>query len=576
MNLEQFLAICRRMIAILDSSTNKSIVRNVMREVENENATIAAGIAEIRDELRGSDADRDDPKINEALNVLNEAVRENRSSGEQVDKRERDLFNDLNGIDDDIETLEKRKAEIKQLALSHRSQLGEKDLEEYNAELKLRIEKIDAEIKSKRKEQGKLESEIRGIKKEMNNNIVLEQYSSTRQERAMAAGLGAAKILMTERSKGKVKHKLSNEEIREILRYNTAESIATFTNGAINLRDNPDFAAITTTDKDFVAATATTLGINNGGVFIPVEALYDLLQIKPRESSFFQRVRKISVAAKIDFPYSKGNTGADWYAETDCMDYEQIEWGVLELGRNGLGKYIQTTWELEAMTPETFLRYLLQEVRNEMDKALNHAVVYGRGKDYVDAEGRKRPQPYGVTFQTTDSNQKGVSATKKLIGAGGYKDILEAMEKLPGDLFKINPDALDGAEYFMSFPAYMELWNAKDGNGDRMFDIIRPMTSFGPNALNINIDYTLQGKDIIFGNPANYILNTILPIAIYNDKSIRCRANMYGAFGMFDGMGKPTSFIFASDSAEPRGSIAPDVEAFRKKIKFRGSNSGTL
>lgn len=579
MNKEQVLAMLRRMRDALNSNTNRAIINNIIRELENDQATVALAIHEARVELQGSDADRDDEGIEDALDILRAAVAaaSNRSANNPINKKERDLIIDSEGISFEINDLKKRKEKIKQLALNHRSQLNGDDLNKYNAELQTKLDEIDAQLETKYEERNNINSLI--LKKEGNPKMkITNQSTLTKSERAMAAGLAIAKLEMARRSKGKIQHRLTEDEAREILRYNKIENLEKFS--GMNLRADVKypFETLTTTSEDFVAATVDTLGINNAGIFIPVETLYDLLQIKPRQSAFFQRVRKINIAAKIDYPYSEGNSGADWYEESDCTDDESIKFATLELGANTLAKFIKTTFEMEAMTPASFLTYLLNEIRNEMDKALNISVLYGRGKYHTVTEQggtktRKRPQPYGVAFQNPDDiMQRGVSSKKKLIGTGrDYPTVLDAMEKMPLDLLALNRDALDGAEYFMSFAAFQELWNMKDSNGDRMFDIARPITFFGN--FNITIDMELRGKDIIFGNPANYVLNTVAPIRLYNDSTIRCRQNMYGAFGMFDGMGFPNSFIFASDSETPRDSLPADTAEFRQKINYRGKNA---
>lgn len=577
MTKTQFIEMCRALIDILESSTNQAIVRNVMRQVEDNvgEDPIALGIHELRAELQGSDRDADDNGLAYALEYLRESVAEaNRSKNTAMSKRERDAIRDFNSIEEEIALKRKQKEEIKALALNHRSRLPNEDLDTYNAEINKKISALDNEIRSKRKEQIELRKEKGENKME---NILQVKQNLTRDEQAMAIGLAAAKIIMAERSKGRVIHKLTSDEVREFTRIgNTAEAVASFTDGKVNLRDNPEFAAITTTAEEFIPATAQALGINNGGLFIPVDTLYTLLQIRPKASAFASRVRKLNIASMLKFPYSEGNTGAEWIDEGDCLPYEQNKFAKIELGRKGLGKYFVTTWELEAMTPENLLRYLLQEIRNEMDKAVNNAILYGEGSDATVTENnktRKVPQPYGVTYQTSDTNKRGVSSIKKIIGTNGdYTDVLDAMSKIASDLLAENPNAVEGAEYFVSPAVHWELWNKLRAQSNGNFSVIQPLTMFGPNATPIHIDTELKGKDIIFGNPQNYIWNTILPIAIYNDKNIRCRQNMYGAFGMFDGVGIPKSFIYATDSTTPRGSVPVDVKAFRGKINYRGQN----
>jgi HK97 family phage prohead protease len=95
MSTEQFLAMCDEMIRILQSTTNRAIVRNVRAEVNNGNATIAQGIAEIRDELQGSDRDPDDIGLEDALDYLRETVIESQRSMIQNTKLQTRSFIDF-------------------------------------------------------------------------------------------------------------------------------------------------------------------------------------------------------------------------------------------------------------------------------------------------------------------------------------------------------------------------------------------------------------------------------------------------------------------------------------------------
>lgn len=587
----QLIAVFRRMIGVLQSPTNRAIINNIIGQLQDGvgDDPIALAIYEARAELRGSDADREDEGIAEALRILNEAVgSSNRSENGQMSKRQRDALID---IETEISDLKKRKEKIKQLALNHRSQLVGDELNSYNAELDLRIEEIDEQIENKIKEKEKFESEKREIKKDMENPMAAKSTRTPtieeRQASAYAAGIAFAKIEIAKRTKGKTQHKLTDSEAREILRYNTPETIETYSGGTIDLRAAAKypFETIGTTSEVFIPATESVLGQNNLGIFIPTTVLYDLLQIRSRQGAFFGAVRKLSVAEKIDFPYMEGSTGAEWVDELDCTPDQAQKYKKLELGFCNLAKYVKITWSIAKMTPENLLRFILTEIRNAMDRALNIAVLYGQGKNATVTEKdgaatRNTPQPYGVMYQTTNPDKVGVSAkkfvfnpslTQAQVDAGeGFRNIYDFMVMAPIVSKNQNPTALDGARYYLSFAAYHQLFNYKMEDGTRLYrptDRIENWHLFG-----VEMDWDLQGLDAIFGNPQNYILNEIEPIRIYNDSNIKCRYDEYAAFGMYDGKGIPDSFVAVSDSTEPRSSVPLATKEFRKKINYRGQN----
>jgi HK97 family phage prohead protease len=95
LNNTQFLEMCDELIQILQSETNRAIVHNVRAEVNNGSATIAQGIAEIRDELQGSDRDPNDTGLQDALDYLRETVVESQRAIMKTSKLETRAFVDI-------------------------------------------------------------------------------------------------------------------------------------------------------------------------------------------------------------------------------------------------------------------------------------------------------------------------------------------------------------------------------------------------------------------------------------------------------------------------------------------------
>ena len=79
--------------------------------------------------------------------------------------------------------------------------------------------------------------------------------------------------------------------------------------------------AVTTTATTFVASTANTQGINNGGLFIPTDVRMELMEIIEEMSPFYRDIRKLQVNGNVDLPYLFEGDDANWYVElTDTVN----------------------------------------------------------------------------------------------------------------------------------------------------------------------------------------------------------------------------------------------------------------
>ncbi len=145
--------------------------------------------------------------------------------------------------------------------------------------------------------------------------------------------------------------------------------------------------AVTTTATTFVASTADVQGINNGGLFIPTSVRMDLMELISQESPIFRDARKLQVSGNIDLPYLFEADDAAWYTELTDTKNEGIEFRNMQLTGWELAKDIVITWKLEEMAVESFIAFILEELKNKMGKAIINAVIYGDGEN----------KPTGVT-----------------------------------------------------------------------------------------------------------------------------------------------------------------------------------
>lgn len=307
--------------------------------------------------------------------------------------------------------------------------------------------------------------------------------------------------------------------------------------------------AITSTAEEFIAATAEVDGQNNGGVWIPT-SVSDMIvnRLKATESPFYQDTMKINILGNVNFPYEKAMSDAKWYEEGTCTEDETAQWGVLKLGGYELAKFHRITWKLRAMTNDSFVAYIVNEVVRKMHRKEQRTVIYGTGNK----------EPRGATYSTgTDA-----SASKKTYGTGGdFTNMLAAMEKAPAELEALQGDNTDGskddailnalvdAKYYLSRTAYNALLFSKDAQNRYQFNPQAPVLMFG--AYPVKIDPYLKSGEIIFGDGANYIWNRQAGISVATDSDVKCRRDSIGAYGVMDGTGIPGSFVHIVPYVEP-------------------------
>lgn len=271
--------------------------------------------------------------------------------------------------------------------------------------------------------------------------------------------------------------------------------------------------AVTTTATEFVASTAETQGINNGGLFIPTSVRNEFMEILTQQSPIFRDVRKLQVAGNIDLPYLFASDDAEWYAELEDTKNEGQEYRSLQLTGYELAKNVVITWKLEEMAVDSFIAFILDELVNKMGKALINAVIYGDGNG----------KPTGVT--------KGLKAVTE--GETPVDTILATYGSL-------EQDARIGAKAYISTNVNMAIVGYKDGNNNYPF-----LQGMASNSLvNIEQDPFLKNNDIVVGNMRNYILNEVTPVRVDKETSVKGRKVLYGGYAIYDGKAKPNAFAY--------------------------------
>lgn len=276
--------------------------------------------------------------------------------------------------------------------------------------------------------------------------------------------------------------------------------------------------AVTTTATTFVASTADTQGINNGGLFIPTTVRSELMEIISKKSPIFNDVRKLQVAGNIDLPYLFEADDAEWYTETTDTKNEGQEYRNLQLTGWELAKDIVITWKLEEMAVESFISFILDELAEKMGKALIKAVIYGDGNN----------KPTGVTNGLIPVTT-GANAIERILNT--YKALSE--------------DAREGAKVYISTNVNLDIISYKDNNNNYPFLAGIPAVS----GLNVVVDPYLTEDDIVAGNMRYYILNEVISPRVEKERTVKGRKTTYGGYAIYDGKAKPNSFALGKKPA---------------------------
>lgn len=382
------------------------------------------------------------------------------------------------------------------------------------------IESRKAEIKSQVESLNDVE-EIRKLSEEVDALLLEERdLKEIKEERDIAkkienGNIEVKKIEKEEEKKMENKFDLSSKEYRSAW----AKKLMGLSEDKFTDDEKRALGdAVTTTATTFVASTADTQGINNGGLFIPTSVRTELMELISRESPIFNDIRKLQVAGNVDLPYLYAADDANWYAELTDTVNEGIEVKNLQLTGWELAKDIVITWKLEEMAVESFISFILEELAQKMGKALINAVIYGDGSS----------KPTGIT--------------NGLVAITAGANVVERILKTYAGL---SDDAKAGAKVYISTNANLELVSYKDSNNNYPFLAGIPAIS----GLKVEVDPYLTNDDIVAGNMRNYILNEVTPVRVDKEIHVKGRKVTYGGYAIFDGKPRPAYFTLGRKPA---------------------------
>jgi len=383
-------------------------------------------------------------------------------------------------------------------------------------EIETRMAQIRSEVESTEDitKVEELNKEVEALKEERK---AIEETKKQKEiaEKLEEKSLDAKEIVKEERKMEEKKFDLSSKEYRSAW----AKKLMNLSEDKFTEDEKRALGdAVTTTATTFVASTADTQGINNGGLFIPTSVRMDLMELISEQSPIFRDIRKLQVSGNIDLPYLFASDDANWYTELTDTVNEGQEYRNLQLTGWELAKDIVITWKLEEMAVESFIDFILDELNNKMGKAIINAVIYG--------DGNNKPTGVttGLTAITTGSN---------------------VIERILNTYKGLSKDARIGAKVYISTDVNLEIVSYKDGNNNYPFLNGVPAVS----GFSIEVDPYLTGDDIVAGNMRNYILNEVTAPRVDYEKTVKGRKAIYGGYAIYDGKARPGYFTLGQKPA---------------------------
>ncbi|MCM1218005.1 MAG: phage major capsid protein [Lachnospiraceae bacterium] len=297
----------------------------------------------------------------------------------------------------------------------------------------------------------------------------------------------------------------------------------------VNLSENEKRAigiAITTTSETYKAPSAAENGVNNGGIFIPQNVLYDLLELETADSAFFRDVKATHIKGALVFPYvlESNNGEGKGKKETVAANDRSVKWGKLTLAQGNYPLTIEVTMELLALTDEEFAEYLLADLANEMNILLADESLYGTGKNDC-IEGVTVGAIQGATYS-----------------AGGEADAIKA------GLLKLSRRARRGAKVYISRSMSLDMAFEKDKDGRYIFPIYNSTGISSIVTVPVEVDEALHDGDFVIGNASNYKLNFTKMTEVYPEIHGKTRVIEYTAHVMVAGKAAPDKFYYGKKS----------------------------
>lgn len=287
--------------------------------------------------------------------------------------------------------------------------------------------------------------------------------------------------------------------------------------------------ALSTTASTYVAATAELDGVNNAGVLIPTNLVFDLLKDEGIISPIFRDISFSNVPGLVEFPYRKSRDSAKTKAEAASGKMNQMEWAKISGSKGVLQTIIAVTDELRALTDFDFGAYILAQILQDAAEDWTSELIYGTGAD---------ERIKGITVGATAAVSGGYAAGKAVDA------IVEGIKLCKGKFRR-------GAKIYIAQDVYDEIAFAADEVGNFKYQVVNNtlgIKSFATFA--VEVDESLNAGEFVIGNVSKYFKANVLEnLKIETERDATKRITYYIA-GVFSASTPfPGAFIHGTKKA---------------------------
>ncbi len=281
--------------------------------------------------------------------------------------------------------------------------------------------------------------------------------------------------------------------------------------------------SVTTSAKTFVQATASVNGVNNGGVFIPTDIIFDLLREDGALTPILGDVIYTSIPGMVNAPYRKSRTKAYAKGEGKAVNDGQWEWDINALIQGKLQTQLRVDDAVSELSGIELGEYIISQLELDMAEDWSNDIIYGSGASNHIA---------GITNGLT-----AVTGT----------DALTAIEKA---ITKLTGKYSHGAKLYVAKDIYVGITTAKDKNGAY---VVNPVNNInGVKSLfgyGLEVDETLNSGEFIFGNVSRYYqLNLTAPMRVELERSATAGTTTYVCSQGGAGKAVPDAFVYGKVS----------------------------
>lgn len=237
--------------------------------------------------------------------------------------------------------------------------------------------------------------------------------------------------------------------------------------------------SLTTTANDFVKATASADGVNNGGVFIPTKILYDLLKEEDKLTPIMDDIAPTYVPGLTEYPIRVSRTEAQKKLEGKKVNDTQWEFIKLKLETGTLQSQLPVTDELYNMTDYALGDYIIQRLEKDLVLDWSKQIIYGDGTDMIK----------GLTTGLTPKKY-------------AKKDALEAIENA---VMGLSESYIAGAKLYIARDLFYSISFKKSDDGKYLINPINNpggISSF--TNIPVMVDHTLKPGEFVLGNVSEY------------------------------------------------------------------------